>query len=73
MAAKEKRYQWNKGDKTENLIRCLANFKANMEYNNSDFNAGKVKQYETVREAMGWMYEPTFFGPPVITLFNTRN
>ena len=27
MAAKEKRFQWNKGEKIENLIQCLANFK----------------------------------------------
>ena len=69
MAAKEKRFQWNKGDKIENLIRCLANFKAKMKYNNSDFNADKVKQYEAVWEAMARIYEdePTFFGPPVIT------
>ena len=33
-AIKDKRCQWNKGDKIENLIRCLANFKAQMEYKN---------------------------------------
>ena len=38
MAVKENRFQWNKGDKIENLIRCLTNFKAKMEYNNSDIN-----------------------------------
>ena len=27
MAAKEKRFQWNKGDKVENLFQSLANFK----------------------------------------------
>ena len=48
---KEKRFQWNEGDKIENLIRCLASFKAWMEYKNIDFNADKVKQYEAVREA----------------------
>ena len=42
MAAKEKRFQWNKGDIIENLIRCLANFKAKMEYNKSDFSVDKV-------------------------------
>ena len=69
MAAKEKRFQWNKCDKIENRIRCLANFKAKMEYKNSNFNADKVKQYEGVREAMARIYEdqPTFFGAPVIT------
>ena len=65
----EKRFQWSKGDKIENLIRCLGNYKAQMEYKNSDFNADKVMQYEAVREAMARIYEgePTFFGPPVIT------
>ena len=64
-----KRFQWNKGDKVENLIRCLANYKAQMEYKNIDLKADKVKQYEAVREAMARIYEeePTLFGPPVIT------
>jgi len=68
MAAATKRFQWNKGDKIENLILCLANFKLQMEFKNIDFNADKVKQYEAVREAMARIYEeePTFFGPPVI-------
>ena len=63
------RFQWNNGDKIENLIRCLANYKSKMDYQNSDFNADKVKQYEAVREAMARIYEeePTFFGPPAIT------
>ena len=38
--------------KIENLIHCFANFKAQMEYENIDFSADKVKQYETVRKAM---------------------
>ena len=42
----------SEGDKTGNLIRCLASFKAQMEYKNIDFNVAKVKQYEAVREAM---------------------
>ena len=41
-----------KGDKIENLIHCLANFKAQMAYENVDFSADKVKQYEAVRKAM---------------------
>ena len=48
MATKEKIFQWNKGDKIENLIRCPANFKTKMPENNTDFNADKVKQYEAV-------------------------
>ena len=38
--------------KIENLIRCLANFKAQIEYKKIDFNADKIKQYKTVTEAM---------------------
>ena len=40
-----------------------------MDYQNSDFNADKVKQYEAVREAMARIYEeePAFFGPSAIT------
>ena len=41
-ASKEKRFQWNKGEKIENVISCLSNFKAQMEYKNIDFNADKV-------------------------------
>ena len=56
-------FQWNNGDKIKKLIRCLANYKSKMDYQNSDFNADKVKQYEAVREAIARMYEeePTFF------------
>ena len=68
-STKEKRFQWNKGDKIENLLHSLGNYKAQIESKNTDFNADKVKQYEAVREAMARIYEeePTFFGPPVIT------
>ena len=57
LAANETRFQWNKGDKIGNLIRCIANFKAKMEYNNGDFKADKVKQYDAIRETMAWIYE----------------
>ena len=57
------RFQWNNGDKIENLIRCLANYKSKMDYQNTDFKADKVKHYEAVWEAMARRYEeePTFF------------
>ena len=55
-ATKEKQFRWSKGDKIENLFRCLANFKAEMEYKNIDFKADKVKQYKAVREAMVRIY-----------------
>ena len=51
-ARKQKRFQWNEGDKRENRIHCLSNFKAQIEYENIDFTADKVKQYDAVRKAM---------------------
>ena len=68
-STKEKRFQYNTADKIENLIHCLGNYKAQMEYKNIDFNTDKVKKYEAVREDMARIYEekPTFFGLPVIT------
>ena len=64
-ATKERRFQWNKGDKIKNLIHCRANFNAQMEYKKIGFNADKVKQYEAVRETMALTYEEetTFFRP----------
>ena len=46
------RFRWDKEQKVENLIRCLANYKAKMEFSNKDFNADKVQQYEEVRKGM---------------------
>ena len=40
-----------------NPVRCLANFKTRMEYNNSGFNADNLKQHEAVCEAMVRVYE----------------
>ena len=51
-ATKEKQFQWSNGDNIENLIHCLSHFKVQVEYENKDFNADKVKQYEAFREAM---------------------
>ena len=62
------RFRWDRDDKRESLIRCLANYKSQMDYQDIDFNGDKVKQYEAVREAMARIYEePSFFGPPFIT------
>ena len=41
-----------KGDKRENLIRCPSNFKAQVEYENIDLTADKVKQCDAVKKAM---------------------
>ena len=51
-ATKEKLFQWNKDDRIENLIRCLANSKAQMEYKNISFNVDKAKQCKAVIGAM---------------------
>ena len=67
------RFRWDRDDNIENLIRCVANYKSQMDYQNIDFNGDKVKQYEAVREAMARIYEePSFFGPPLITPNLTR-
>eukprot|EP00794_Sanderia_malayensis_P008289 gene8289-9172_t len=62
------RFQWKQGEKVANLMECLANYRTNMQYNNSDFNADNVKLYEAVREAMAKIYmdKPTLFRPPKI-------
>ena len=46
-----------------------------MEYNNSDFSADKIKQYEAVRQAMAKVYidKPSFFGPVCITPSDMAN
>ena len=46
--AASKRFRWDKEQKVENLVRCLANCKAKMEFSNKDFNTDKVQQYEGV-------------------------
>ena len=58
------RFRWDKEQKVENLIRCLANYKAKMEFSNKDFNADKVQQFEEVRKGMACIYEhqPSHFG-----------
>ena len=59
------RFWWDKEKKVENLIRCLANYKAKMEFSNKDFNADKIQQYEEFRKGMTPIYEhqPSYFGP----------
>ena len=73
-----KRFRWDKDDKVINLIRCLANYKSQMEFNNCDFNADKVKLYEAVRIAMAKIYQsdPSQFGPSSLvssSLFSTKD
>ena len=42
---RKKHFRWDKDNKVENLIRCLANYKSQLEFQNSDFEADRVKQY----------------------------
>ena len=62
----KRRFRWDGENKVENLIRCLSNYKSQMEFENSDFDADRVKQYECVRVALANIYitDPTLFGPP---------
>ena len=66
------RFRWDKEQKVGNLIRCLANYKAKMEFSNKDFNANKVQQYEEVRKGMVHRYEhqPSYFGPESLLFFS---
>ena len=41
------------------LLDCLLEFKTDMEYNNRDFNADKVKLYEAIRHEMAVKYSQT--------------
>jgi hypothetical protein len=63
---KKTRFRWDKDNKIENLIRCLANFKSQMEFQNSVFDADRVKQYEALRVGLANIYanDATLFGPP---------
>ena len=72
---KTARFRWNQRDKVSDLIQCLAQYKSTMEYNNSDFSADKVKQYEAVRQAMAKIYidKPGYFGPVCITPVDVVN
>ena len=62
----KQRLKWNDGDKIDNLLMALQNYKSNMEFSNVDFNRReKPKQYEAVRLTLALIYEadPYQFGP----------
>ena len=40
------RFMWQKDDKIENLISCMLEYNAEMDFNANGFNADKVKFYE---------------------------
>ena len=45
------RFKWTE-DMVEDLLQALYEYKCIMEYNNSDFNADRTKQYEAVRSSL---------------------
>lgn len=71
----KQRFKWNEGDKIENLLIALQNYKSCMEFNNVDFNADKPKQYEAVRRTLALIYEadPYQFGPADVCSFTLHS
>ena len=56
---------WQNDDKLENLISCMLEYQAEIDFNAKDLNADKVKFYEGVRQRMAAIYKEHlwFFGP----------
>ena len=61
----KQRFKWNDGNKINNLLMALQNYKSTMEFSSVDFNSEKPKQYEAVRLTLALIYEadPYQFGP----------
>ena len=56
------RFEWN-SEMVKDLIDALQNYKAVCKYQDLDFNANKVKQYEEIRKNLAGKYkEESFFG-----------
>ena len=62
---------WQKDDKIENLISCMLECKAEMDCDFKDFNADKVKFYESVRQRLAALYKEdlSFFDPEKTTSY----
>lgn len=63
------RFQWGKGEKVENLIKCLEKYRMAETFEGKDFNSDKAKLYEAAREEMARVYvdERSFLGPINVT------
>ena len=48
---------WQNDDKLENLISCMLEYQAEIDFNAKDLNADKVKFYEGVRQRMAAIYK----------------
>lgn len=63
---KKTNFRWTMG-MVEDLISCLADYKAKMEYQNLDFDANRPLQIKEVRMEMAKKYESGEFGPVTVT------
>ena len=48
---------WQKDDKLENLISCILEYQAEIDFNAKDLNTDKVKFYECVRQRIAAIYK----------------
>ena len=48
---------WQKNDKLENLISCMLEYKAEIDFNAKDLNADEVKFYESFRQRLAAIYQ----------------
>ena len=66
MASNSRKFQWNP-EMTENLIKCLQNYKIMMCYKIKDFDEDRPAQYRFIREARSYGSDTEevgdFFGP----------
>ena len=53
MASNSTKFQWNP-EMTENLIKCLQNYKLMMRYKSKDFDEDRPAQYRFIREARSY-------------------
>ena len=50
------RFKWVKEERINNLMQCMLSYNSEMEFERKDFNADKVKLYESVRQKMAKIY-----------------
>ena len=49
----ELRFRWDKEQRINNLIQCMLSYKSEIEFEGKDYNADKVKLYDSVRQKIG--------------------
>ena len=63
---KKKNFRWTLG-MIEDLINCLADYKAKMEYQSLDFDSDRLEQIKKVKMEMANNYQNGEFGPVTVT------